>query len=501
MSDLLDPLRQRHQDNLDQLKRREVDETFLDEIHALIIDLQEAGAVTANPAQRGQLRALMHFWGNMVYDHTGTYPDTTLQPLDSAHAPPPEQPPRRPSPPLIWALSGGAAAIIIAAGLVAIGWMSYARTGPTPTPTPTPAPAVFLSHIAMGTQVGQDATLETGTDTFCMDTPQIVAEIAMAGIEPETSWHWEVQREGEILDTLPAAPWGHEATHTIRVLTGDSGSVEPCQYTLLLHAGDRVVGAHTFQVLDTAPHVSNPRVADVPQSPQGTSGGPDESTFESGLRVLYLDHEYEGFCPQVVLSYALYHEEAPVQEIVETWRGTPQGQAQVSFQAPGDLPFPPGDYEVAVTIAGEEQARARFTIAEETAEAPAPETPPAFGNLTIAAGVQPDGTPVLPAPDSQFDWNTKLVYTIFDYVGMVDGLKWSATWMRNGEEVAREEHFWDIEAYAPSGTRWVTYHDERGVPLPGGNYSVTLYVENALQGTAEFNVLYYVPPEPTPQEG
>jgi hypothetical protein len=498
MSDLLAPFRQQHQDKLDQLKRREVDEAFLDEIRALIINLQEAGAVTANPAQRGQLRALMHFWGNVVYDHTGTYPDTTLQPLDPAHAPPPEQPSRRPSPPLIWALSGGAAAIIIAAGLVAIGWMSYPRTGPTPTLTPTPAMAVFLSHIAMGTQVGQDAALETGADTFCMGTPQIVAEIAMAGIEPETSWHWEVQREGETLDTLPAAPWGREATHTIRVLAGDSGGVEPGRYTLLLHAGDRVVGAHTFQVLDIAPRVSNLRVADVPQSPSITPDGPDESTFESGLRVLYLGHEYEGLCPQVTLSYALYHEEAPVQEIVETWRGTPQGQTQVSFQAPGDLPFPPGDYAVVVTIAGDEQARVGFAIAEETTDTLAPETPPTFGDLTIAAGVQPDGTPVLPAPDNRFDWNTKLVYTIFDYVGMVDGLKWSATWMRNGEEVAREEHFWDIEADGPSGTRWVTYHDERGVSLPGGNYSVTLYVETVSQGTAEFNVLYYVPPQPTP---
>ena len=508
MSDLLDTFQQQHQEKLGQLKRDETDEAFLDEIHGLITNLRRAGASVANPAQRGQLRALMRFWGNVVYDHTGIYPDTMLQPLDPVKAPPPEESARHPSSPLAWMLTGGAAAIVIAVGLVAIGWMSYSRTGAALTPTPTPIPVPFVSRVAVGTEVGEDGRLQMDADTFCLGTSEVVAEFALEGIKPETAWHWEVQREGEVVATQPAAPWGREAQHSVRILTGSLEGVEPGQYALLIYVGERVVGVRSFQVLDTAPRVFNLRVADVPEPSEEASGGPggpdepdkpdepDENRFESSVRVIYLSYEYEGLCPGLDVSHILYHKEEPIQQSVEMWSGAHRGPAQVSFQAPGNLPFPPGDYEVVVTVSGEEQARVGLTIGQEASgEDAASEVPAAFGGVTIALGVQSGGVPILTAPDNRFDWNTKVVYTIFDYVGMTDGLKWSAMWMRNGQEVTREEHFWDAEAGGPAGTRWVTYHDERGVVLPGGRYSVTLAIENVVQHTAEFNIIYYVPLE------
>lgn len=486
MSSILDTLQQRHQEKLGQLKRGEVDEAFLDSIHVLIADLRQAGAVVAAPAGRGQLRALMRFWGNVVYDHTGVYPDTMLLPLDPAHARPLEKPARRPSPPLAWMLLGGAA-VIIAVGLVVIGWLSRPRDGAEETPTPTPAP--FVRHAAVGTELDEGGALKKAVDTFCPGVPEIVAEFALEGIGPETMWRWEVQREGEVVASRQAAPWGQEAqTITARVLTGGPKGVEPGHYDLLVYVGEQVVGMHSFQVLDTAPRVFNLRVADVPAPAKEASG---EGKFEAGVRVVYLSYEYEGLCPGLDLSHTLYHEGESIQESVETWGGAPQGQTQVSFQSPGGLPFSPGDYEVAVAVAGEEQNRVGFTI-QEAAEGG---IPPALGDITIALGVQPDGTPILTTPDNRFDWNTKVVYGIFDYVGMSDGLAWMAVWRRNGEEVAREEHFWDVETDGTEGTRWVAYYDERGWVLAGGSYSVTLYIENVAQRTAEFNILYYVPPE------
>jgi hypothetical protein len=491
MSDLLDTFQQRHQEKLGQLKRGEVDEAFLDGVHALITDMQQAGTVIADPVQRGQLRALMRFWGNVVYDHTGIYPDTMLQPLDLTKARPPEEPSRRPLPPLTWVLTGGAAVILITVGLVAIGWMSRFHDGAAPTPMPTPAPVPYVSRVAVGTEVDADSTLQSEADTFCMGIPEIVAEFAMAGIEPETAWHWEVQREGEGVAAQPATPWGRDAQQTIRILSGGPGGVEPGQYVLLIYVGEHVVGTHSFQVLDTVPRVFNLRVADVPEPPEEGPDGPDKARFEAGVRVIYLNYEHEGLCPDLDLSYTLYHEQEPIQENVETWSGAPQGRTRVSFQAPGNLPFSPGDYEVVVAVTGEEQARVGLTVGEEAPE----EIVPAFGGLTIALGAEPDGTPILTALDNRFDWNTKAIYTIFDYVGMNEDLRWSAVWMREGQEVTREEHFWDMEADGPAGTRWVTYHDERGVVLPGGTYSVTLTIENVVQRTAGFSILYYVPSE------
>ena len=492
MNDLLNTFQRRHQEKLGQLKRGEVDEVFLDQIRALITNLRQSGAVIANPAKRGQLRALMHFWGNVVYDHTGIYPDTTLQPLDPTRAPPPDEPPRRPSPPLAWMLAGGAAVIVIAVGLVAIGWMSYPHNGAIPTPTPTPTPMPFVSRVAVGTELDAGGVLKLAADTFCLGVPEVVAEFALEGVEPETVWRWEVQREGEVVAAQPAAPWGGEAQHTIHALAGGPQGVEPGRYDLLIYVGQQVVGVHSFQVLDAAPRVFNLHVADVPEPSDEASDGSDGNEFESGVRAIYLSYEYEGLCPGLDVSCTLYHAGEPIQESLHTCSGASQGQTQVSFQVPGGLSFPSGDYEVAVAVTGEEQARVEFTIGEAVLEE---EVPPAFGDATIALGVQPDGTPILTAPDSRFDWNTKVVYTIFDYVGMGDGLRWAALWMRNGQEVAREEHFWDVETDGTEGTRWVAYHDERGVVLPGGNYSVTLTIENAVQRTADFNIRYYVPLE------
>jgi len=498
MSDLLDVFQRRHQEKLGQLKRDQVDEAFLDDVHALIANLRQAGAGIANPAKRGQLRALMHFWGNVVYDHTGVYPDTMLQPLDPTRAPPPEEPPRHPMPPLAWMLAGGAAVIVIAVGLVAIGWMSRPRDGaiptPVPTPMPTPMPAPFVSHVAIGAELDASGVLKVATDTFCLGSPEVVAEFALEGVDPGTGWRWEVQREGKVVDAQPAAPWGVETRHTIHVLTGGPEGVEPGQYELLIYVGEQVVGVCSFQVLDTAPRVFNLRVTDVPRPSEEAPGGPgeaDENKFEPGVRVIYQSYEYEGLCPGLDVSHTLYREGEPIQESQHTWSGTSQGQMQVSFQAPDGLPFPSSDYELAVAVAGEEQARVGLTIGEVALV----EVPPAFGNVTIALGVQPDGTSVLTALDNRFDWNTKVVYTIFDYAGMGDGLRWAAVWRRNGQEVAREEHFWNVETAGTEGTRWAAYYDQRGVVLPGGNYSVTLSIENVVQRTADFNIRYYVPPE------
>ena len=126
-------------------------------------------------------------------------------------------------------------------------------------------------------------------------------------------------------------------------------------------------------------------------------------------------------------------------------------------------------------------------------EALSEEISPAFGDITIALGVQPNGQPILTMQDNRFDWNTKVVHAVFDYVGMSDGLGWGVVWMRNDQEVAREEHFWDVETDGVEGTLWVAYYAEGGRTINGGDYSVTLYIENIAQRAAEFNIRYYVP--------
>lgn len=492
MSDLFIKLQERYQALVVRREKDEVAGEFLEEVSSFIGEAQQAGATVADVGERSQLRAWMRFLANVVYDATSSYPDTSLQPLTRGQltgrqAEREEE--RTLLPPLSWILVGGAAAIIIAVGLVALGKMSPALITETPTPaaavTHTPTPAPFVSQVAVGAGLSGGGALKAAADTFCLGVSEISAEFALEDIQPEAKWSWEVQREGEVVASQPETPWGRDDRRAISILTGGPKGVDPGRYELLVYADEQVMATHSFQVLDAAPRVFNLQMADVPEPPEEASA---RSEFEAGVRVIYLTYEYEGLCPGLDLTYKLYHEGEPIQDSTETWNGSPQGQAQVSFQAPGDQPFSPGDYETAVTVAGEKQHREEFTI--EKLEAA---VRPAFGDVTVALGVQPDGTPILTAPDNRFDWRTKVVYAIFDYVGMSDGLRWAAVWMRNDQEVARQEGFWDVEAFGARGTRWVAHYDESGRALPGGNYSVTLYIENVAQQMGEFNIRYYVP--------
>jgi hypothetical protein len=477
MSELLYAFQRKHLEKLDQLKRGETDETFLDGVHLLISDLREAGAIIADPAERGQLRALMRFWGGIAYDRAGVYPDTTLLPLDPEHARPPKEPTRQPLPPLAWVLVGGAAVIVIVVGLLAIGWLPQLLKTPEPEVVATPTPSV--SYAAVEVLAG---------DTFCQGVSEVVAEFAFEGIRPETVWRWEVQREGDIVASQPAAPWGQAAQRaTARVLTGGPEGVEPGQYDLLVYADERVVGVRSFRVLDAAPRVFNLQVADVPELAEEPS-----DKFEADVRVLYLSYEYEGLCPGMEVSHALYHDGGFLRERAEVWSSAAQGQAQIAFQAPNGQPFSAGSYEATVTIAGGEPEHARFTIGEIVEEM---EESPAFGDIILALGMQPDGTPILTTEDNHFDWNTKVVYAIFDYAGMSDGVRWTVVWTRNEQEVARQEKVWDVASTGMEGTLWVAYYDEGGRTLPGGDYKVALYINSVIQSAVDFNILYYVPPE------
>jgi hypothetical protein len=324
-------------------------------------------------------------------------------------------------------------------------------------------------------------------DVFCAGTPEIAARFALK-VQTGTPWRWEVQRDGKMVISQTAVPWKEEdAQRVVTILTGETAGVEPGQYNLLLFVGDQMAETRPFRVLATPPRVTNPRVSDVPEPTSGSA------EFAAGVRVLYLTYDYEGMCPGLKVVHTLYRDGRPLQESVETWSGPPSGSAQVSFQAAGDEPFPPGKYEATVTVTGAEAARAPLRIQE--AHATATPQPPTLGNIVIALGVQPDGSPILAAPDNVFDWNTRVVYAIFEYAGMSDGMKWAAVWQRGGQEVARQEGFWDVASAGTRGRHWVAYYDPRGMVLPGGTYSVTITIGDAIQRSADFQILFYVPRE------
>jgi hypothetical protein len=483
MSDLLNAFQRRHQEKLDQLVRGEDEEALLDGLHMLISDLREAGAAIIDPAERGQLRALVRFWANVVYGHTGVYPDTALLPLDLANVRPPKEPEPHSWPPLIWVLIGGTAAIVIAVGLVAIGWLSSSPRKSVEAPSPSaPTPVVQYAIVEVMTGGG------IATDPLCLGTSDLIAGFTLKGVRPETAWYWELQRDGEVIDAQPAAAWGLEAERvSLVILAGGTQGLDPGRYDLLAYAEGRVVGVRSFQVLSAAPSITNLWVTDVPATTGEDVLG--KSEFDAGVKVIYLGYDYAGLCPGSRISHKLYRQGEMEQESVVVWSGDSQGRAQVGMQAPDRRTFLPGDYEIVMSIAGQEQGRIGFTVGDTAEEVVVPPGPPAFGDITVALGVRPDGVPIS-AQETPFGWATRVVHAVFDYEGMSNGVRWSVVWTRNGTEVAREDYVWDAGDTGSEGTFWVTLAGEDGEPLGGGNYTITLYVNDQKQSAADFRIYY-----------
>lgn len=112
---------------------------FVKDVQREIQAMGMAAADISAPRERDQLRAIMRFWASYVYDHTGTYPDTTLQPAlqPARSAQPASNPPRssRSRIPLLGiALAAGAAFIVLLALLSS--WGTMQMVGPAAVSTP-----------------------------------------------------------------------------------------------------------------------------------------------------------------------------------------------------------------------------------------------------------------------------------------------------------------------------------------------------------------------------
>ena len=322
MSDVFDILQERYQALVARQEGGEKEEEFLEDARTFVSDARQAGAAVADLNQRSQLRAWMRFLANALYDATGIYPDTALQPLARGQLvhPRPDRGPGPPRPlPLPSMLVGGAAVAIVAAGvftaLAATGWLS--RPAQIPEEIPTPGPVPFVSYAAVGAGLDSGGAVQAAADTFCQGTPEIVAEFALERVEPGTEWRWEVRRGADVVAAQPATPWDPESGRvTVRALTGGPEGVEPGQYDLRIYADGQLVGLRSFQVLETVPRVFNLQIADVPD-PAGDAS--QARTFEPGVRVIYLAYEFEGFCPAIEVSHTLYQGKEPLHERALAW--------------------------------------------------------------------------------------------------------------------------------------------------------------------------------------
>jgi hypothetical protein len=357
MNELVQTLLHQHRIMLDRLEQQEADDVFVDDVVALLDDLRLAGEVVPDSDERAQLRSLVRFWSGTVFEYTGSYPTVSLLPADMAAGGSSGPAPPRSPPPLFWLLVGGASVAVIAAALAIIGWATRPESGSAVSKQG--AGPVSVQHVTAEQGLGSGAVGLAGSTAFCQGTSDLAFHFGLTGAGSGADLRWELRRDGSEVSSRPAVPYGERSESLTTVVgSAETGALAPGQYDLSILSDGEVIWIESFRVLGKAPRAFGLEVSDVPVS----ATGEEQRGFGAGVRVLFLRYSVEGLCSGLELANVLHLDGEPIETVQQIWQGQPDGEVQVAFQAAGSEAFPPGDYQIAVSIAGAEQGRVAFTI-------------------------------------------------------------------------------------------------------------------------------------------
>jgi hypothetical protein len=489
VSELFDTLRKRYQALVVRKEAGESGEEFLEGVRSFIADVQRAGAVIAEPAERSQSRAFMRFLADVVYDATEVYPDTTLQPLDQERLA--ERPrvdrERTAAGWLPWAVV--AAVVVVSVAGVWLAQSLQGISGPTPNPTPsptvtfTPTP-VPQADVQVGVGSTEEGRLALPAKVFCAGTYTIAAAFDLSRLPADARWGWRLYHAGKEVDWQDAQLWEADHFSTTVTLTSPDGSpFASGVYSLTALVDSEEVAARTFTILEDPPQVTSLRVSRVPK-------GEGQEEFEAGVPLLIITYDYESFCPAETIRCVIYRDGEIVYDSPQVWAGASSGSEELKYYRQDGLPLPTGAYRVVVNVDDAKLQEVDFTITGVQK--------PIVSPITLAQGMEYSTQPFGVA--DSFPYGIRAVYAVFEHMGMTDGLEWSVVWTRAGTEVARQSGYWNTATDGSDGRRWVVYHDPAVTLLRGGSYSVTLSITDTdtLRRSADFRIWILVTPTPGP---
>lgn len=133
-----------------------------------IARVRAASSQIGDPRQRDQLRANLRYWGAFVYEHTGEYPNSSLQPATVA-APPVAPPPVH----IPWGLIIGAAAIVgvVVGGIVLGSILVFGVTGSSMSQSATDFLEDTVATAVQATLSAEDTTSEAGEEPTATPLP------------------------------------------------------------------------------------------------------------------------------------------------------------------------------------------------------------------------------------------------------------------------------------------------------------------------------------------
>ena len=172
----------------------------------------------------------------------------------------------------------------------------------------------------------------------------------------------------------------------------------------------------------------------------------------------------------------------------ESWDGGKEGWKAYDLEDPNGLS---GHFVLTILIDKNEVQTASFDVAATQAQnspAGAPTQPagqnaaggfPAFGPITMAAGATEDSFPI--GATSSFEQGIKKVFAVFPYANMTTDLTYTAEWLRDGQQVARQDYQWQDTSDGMHSTS--LSGDSALVP---GTYTLNLYIADQLVRSRQF---------------
>ncbi|MDY7080290.1 MAG: trypsin-like peptidase domain-containing protein [Chloroflexota bacterium] len=309
-----------------------------------------------------------------------------------------------------------------------------------------------------------------------------------SGMADGMTWEARWYHDGEFEEdaSQPPQPWqGGERGNWWVSIYNTSGLADGT-YRVELYAGGEMLAEGSISVGGT---VTGPVFTNLIFSEGVTAD--DQPTnpsylLPSGITEVYAFFDYESMSDGLTWSRIWYYEGEQVASGSDSWDWGDSGSAWVSISAEG--PLDPGMYRLELFVEGTLVAASNFTVAGTRAQE-------AIGPITFASGVDAQGNPV--NPGTAFATGLEELYFFCDYAGMQDGMNFDEKWILDDEELVTFNWVWEQGA---NGTLHDYIHLTAGGPLPDGEYTLELYVEDQLvqQGTAVVGTGTGAPPPPPP---
>lgn len=155
---------------------------------------------------------------------------------------------------------------------------------------------------------------------------------------------------------------------------------------------------------------------------------------------------------------------------------------ETALTQPADSPPSPASSAASETITAVEAGaeKGQDTAALKPDEETAPSVEVEIGEITFALDITPDYEPI--DAGLFFAKGATEVHGIFEYSGMSPDYTWERVWYLNDKEIARVAETWN----GPESGIFDYFIDNKGRPLPAGDWLLELYVEGELKSIGVF---------------